>query len=165
MREIKFRAKDFTGGWQYGFVVFGNTTAIIIPKNDDGTVTMGIKFYVDRDTICQYTGLHDKKGQEIYDGDIVVIMRVHRVSHERVFVRHVVECDGAVNWEFRSLVSGVPALMMTGNKDLACYKFEVVGNIYDNPELAEEYSLNLPDSSQDEMDEINDDIKDLIEQR
>jgi hypothetical protein len=46
---------------------------------------------------------------------------------------------------FESLAHEVSGLMMANHSDFDSYKFEIIGNIFDNPELAQPYSLNLPE--------------------
>ena len=133
-REIKFRGKD-RENWHYGDLVQE------IRHNDnklfDGTMThirnfeykngdyIGDSFPVNSETIGQYTGLHDKNGKEIYEGDIV-----------RIVVNNNIEKICKV--EFKNEIFGV---MFSKNKDLTAFPhfcnttFEVIGNIYDNPEL------------------------------
>lgn len=145
MREIKFRALDFTKTWNYGYVVMGNKSALIFPKMKDGKVMMGVQIYVLPDTIGQFTGLHDKNGKDIYEGDIVTIMRKPEHRQTRVLTRHIATCDSVTSWTFRPLAKEVLPLCMAGCGEWDSFKFEVIGNIYDTPELAQPQVLNLPE--------------------
>ena len=104
----------------------------------------GLETDIDETTIGQYTELHDKNGKEIYEGDIVTIMRTPKKRQRRELVRHVVTCHNVCDWVFESLAHEVYGLMMANHSDFDSYKFEIIGNIFDNPELAQPYSLNLP---------------------
>lgn len=88
--------------------------------------TESIKF--DEIELMQSTGLKDKNGKEIFEGDIVdykgreAVVKWHG-SYASFIYRFVDELqERASDWE--------PLF-------LACYHFEVIGNIYENPELLE----------------------------
>lgn len=123
MREILFRGKRLDNGeW-----VEGN---LFIPDSPDkpteicvGTNIVRICYEVAPETVGQYTGLFDKKGKKIFEGDIVLIPRYNSGKHKTTvyFAGGKFAVDGS-NHSF---------------KDIRPKTLEVVGNIYDNPELME----------------------------
>lgn len=75
MREIKFRGKRLDNGeWVYGFALFSQdkSEAVIAKLTDTESVCEN----VGPATVGQFTGLHDKNGKEIYEGDIIAIVGV-----------------------------------------------------------------------------------------
>lgn len=134
-REILFRGKRRDNGkWIYGnFIDWGNHVQVyIFPLLDFATamdLLTSINVYakaVIPDTIGQFTGLCDKNGNKIFEGDFVKVTTglegykstyhstIHRVTYD------VRNCGVAVFYPF-------------DNSDMV--EAEVIGNIYDNPEL------------------------------
>ena len=120
MREILFRGKPTDGKWVYGDLLMYADTAQIWETTDNGKFNC----LVEPESVGQYTGLLDKNGRKIFEGDIVKYdNRLHKVVYENrngcaYFGIVISELD---TWGF---TYSVP-----------CKKMEVVGNIYDNPEL------------------------------
>lgn len=113
MREILFRGKNkLTEKWCEGFIVKTGDHFRISTQNDL------ISFGVDPATVGQYTGLTDKNGTRIFDGDLVVPTNRRRLSNKP----QVVKYDPLSGYWMCS-----PA-----REPL------IVGNIHDNPELLEE---------------------------
>ncbi len=118
-REIKFRGKNYENKWKYGDLVqekWKQGKAIMIKKETTAWSVL-------EDTVGQYTGLHDKNGKEIYEGDIVKI-------------KYRDEDIGKVIYEHNGFSIDVTNM----NKNYGRVSFvnnfmEVIGNIYDNPEL------------------------------
>lgn len=135
MRTIKFRGFNKKNNqWLYGSYILNRGKHFIAPDEfADGKTWED--YEVVTESIGQYIGLHDKNGKEIYEGDIVVIPRTPEGRRKAVLARHVVTCIGTVClWEFSSLTDGVLSLIIS-HTDFDSYKFEVIGNIIDNPEL------------------------------
>lgn len=139
MREIKFRGKSIeTGEWVYGYYVYTHDRHRIIYEDYEG-------FYceeeVDPETVGQYINLKDKAGREIYEGDILNLKtRKHNGSFfdleiETIYKQSVIEW-----WQSHSnigyrLRDAKGKTMMIKPSSLNTMEAEVIGNIYDNPEL------------------------------
>lgn len=128
MRTIKFRGKDFLGRWHYGFLhrATGADTLMIQIDSFDS-------FGVIPDTVGQYTGLTDKNGKEIYEGDIV---RTKHFGKELDRNGYFVNVSGYDVFEIKY----INAQFMFNNRLRYFYLHrnticEVIGNIHDNPEL------------------------------
>ncbi len=126
MREIKFRAWDKNGQTMHdvGLLLIGHgATAYSYPQPGE-EANVGTE-----DTnsmLMQFTGLKDKNGKEIYEGDIVRFIYNSTPQEERI---------GPVEWneEYCSWWFGKLLIEPTPRKTM-----EVIGNIYENPELLKE---------------------------
>lgn len=121
MREIKFRGKRLDNGeWGYGYLhlPIGGDNLMIQVSNTDS-------FAVIPDTAGQFTGLHDKSGKEIYEGDIVVMDGVIKG-----YVRY-----NARYWRYEVAAADEPLEneRIPSGRPEECWM--VIGNIHDNPEL------------------------------
>lgn len=131
MGEILFRAKRIDNGeWAEGYyAVKGKGTDlekhfIVLSTFDSNTNAYPFYFTdieVDPETVCQYTGLNDKNGRKIFEGDI---LRFEDCSNYPVV------------WDSDYCAFG--SCWYSDFDHLSKYrsiKIEVVGNIFDNPEL------------------------------
>ncbi len=113
-RTIKFRAYDSKNGMVY------NPT-FMIPKQGQVTLNDILKIIPN---VMQYTGLKDKKGFEIYEGDIL-----------KFEAQNII---GIINWSIRELGFILRENESSYTSDLGGYSleaFEIIGNIHENPEL------------------------------
>ena len=128
MREVKFRGYHIdevselpdVSGWRFGYLIY----------NPDGKELFGKGHYifdghyywaVVKGSIGQSTGLHDKNGVEIFEVDIC---KIEFGPLEKPYI-------GSVNFKYGK--------WMLGNAELFLHSVgcEVIGNIYENPELLE----------------------------
>ena len=125
-REILFRARRTDNGqWIYGYYLGAFNGADIDEISDIDSIT-GVRYEVDPSTVEQYTGLTDKNGVKIFEGDIV---RYGDTIHEVVFEQR----NGTAY--FGLVYSPLETLPFGHYQDLR--QITVIGNIHDNPELME----------------------------
>lgn len=141
MRTIKFRGKRVDNGeWVYGYLLRMRGVSYIYPYHAHNGETI---YEVIPDTVDQFTGLHDKNGKEIYEGDVL-----RRIPNEQysdatgipldmlredigeggdlVFVRYD---ESQARVMYHSLIDRFNSPWLNTKY------FTVIGNIHDNPEL------------------------------
>lgn len=139
MREILFKAKrDGSGEWVEGcyaeckgetFIGIGIAIGIDAFK---GFCTPVIRWFeVDPKTLCQFTGLYDKNGKRIWENDILMAHLDKSYPEDTTYETVEWGVAGWVTHEANSIDR-----QYLDEFDLE--HFEVVGNIFDNPELLQE---------------------------
>ena len=146
MRQFKYRAKQYyTGKWVYGSSVIFCDDCCYIDKDDecyvkpydfnDNTDFIELASVMcENTTVCQFTGLHDKNGKEIYEGDFI-----RSFDSNRNEILHHIEWDNS-NARFVAVIKSNSELPMPMKSSISQewmtdMEKEVIGNIYDNTEL------------------------------
>ena len=125
MREILFRGKDIANNWHYGvpLIFTEDYVCITAPHTHNKKVEIN--------TIGQYTGLTDKNGTKIFEGDII----------QFDYIGKNLGVNGIETVVFKNGKFGV---IWGTHRELVCLDgfanttLEVIGNIHDNPELLKE---------------------------
>lgn len=124
MREIKFRA------WDKENEKMMKVSSLHL-ENKEISVKENETFHLFRmQDLMQYTGLKDKNGKEIYEGDIVVLNNIE--NDNMCIVRYEHSSYRLEGWSLREDLSNVEDRFL-----------EVVGNIYENKNLLEENKWNI----------------------
>lgn len=147
MREIKYRAKTYEdrfypdlapSKWVFGFLVmFPNKFACMHTSPNNQVI-------VQPKTIGQFTGLKDKNGKEIYEGDIVRKKEIGGYGYEYVGVvryyekdcRFGIDITATNEFSTRALFTVGESVINDGYCTIKyTTEYEILGNVYDNPEL------------------------------
>jgi len=122
-REIKFRGKRLDNGeWVYGFIVIDfDGTHIVWQESREDVWTIET---VDPATVGQFTGLKDKNGREIYEGDIL--------EEYPGYYFEVVWSNEWAKFKLQWRTKGYQYPEWNRGVEMV-----VIGNIHDNPELLE----------------------------
>ena len=140
MREILFRGKRVDNGkWVYGYYVKATHHWHTHGIHEDWIATDTVqnggwcnvrgKYAVDPKTVGQFTGMTDKNGKKIFEGDIVK-------AQDDVFGSPF--CDGLtgkIEYDEAAYFIVPKDIMDTQYLYNECAVYEVIGNIHDNPEL------------------------------
>lgn len=126
MREILFRGKRVDNGeWVYGMLCDGKIVYILsgVVEANEEYICIEVWNPVIPETVGQYTGLDDKNGQRIFEGDVLIF-------------------DGdrfVISWNDERCGFRMDYWMFDEQYDLSELwpTSEIIGNIHDNPELVE----------------------------
>ena len=154
MREILFKAKRADiGEWVEGYYIYHINRTIcpfgdsIKPEDEQHVIMQDgfsdwnmprdtVHFDIAPETLCQYTGLKDKNGKRIWENDIVLLREEIQDYEWKAAVKF-----GNLNREYNWGWQLVPVGECEMNKDILLWidmdiaNCEVIGNIFDNPEL------------------------------
>lgn len=131
-REILFRGKRLDNGeWVEGFLYITNTGEHEIGNYHAETNIERRTFEVNPSTVGQYTGLKDKSGKKIFEGDILedFVGDVYEVFYNTEHCAYMAHCRMARRPEKKGYYRLGDCCSLT---------IEVIGNIHDNQELLEE---------------------------
>lgn len=136
MREILFRAKHvhvlpqnehLDGTWVYGYLCDENHINTVDEDEYGGKFTS--EMLIDPETVCQYTGLTDRNGRKIFEGDILSA-HLDSVYPENITYEQVI-------WDGFSWCAREKSTYDWDNilSEWYCENFEICGNVFDDPDL------------------------------
>lgn len=141
-REIKFRGKDIKNNWHYGLLAHNKRKDKHYEWFISNSVGEAYAYGVIKETIGQFTGLTDKNGKEIYEGDVLlyhferygefyqeVVKKGYIKCENGSFVFYVLKNDGVKRNDFD------PEFYALSDLNYDPDSVEIIGNIHQNTEL------------------------------
>ena len=152
-REILFKAKRKDNGeWGEGYYIYHIKRTIcpfgdsVKPEDEQHVIMQDgfsdwnmprdtVVYEIDPDTLCQYTGLTDKNGNEIWENDIISIAAYSYDEPEDDYFGIVTYCEKDACWSLNNNEKYGEIIC----ECFGSYTTEIInhGNIFDNPELLE----------------------------
>ena len=128
IENIKFKAKRLDNGeWVKGYFYEENgNTYIIENRQKESMLNRNVTHQVDSKTVCQFTGLKDCKGREVWEGDILQDVDDDNIKYVVIFA------EGTFLAKKEGLYTGIPLHECVGSlgNDVITYA-KVVGNKFD----------------------------------
>ncbi len=138
-REIKFRGRrPDNGEWVYGDLLHSKTSCRIVCYTEieiEGFIEAEYHYFVNPDTVGQYTGMHDRTGKEVYEGDVVFWIAIDLRGRGKGEQGAIIWDEHTMTWAImrdKPTLDGRPCII---SRPFDKKHLEVVGNIHDNPEL------------------------------
>ena len=154
MREILFRGKNIYNDWIYGYLCQHRGEPVM---DNNGMVLEGSDYYI-RDweekidtgfygcnykvfpsTVGQFTGLTDKNGRKIFEGDILKIIHKYQSPFDDDTKEYTDITTDVVFFDNEGLCFSYGKSPFLCVADNVTAEYEVIGSIHDNPELLEAY--------------------------
>lgn len=131
-REIKFRGKRIDNGeWVYGDLLHVKDKTHILFADEESMAIDCLKNYkVSPETVGQYTGLKDKNGKEIYEGDIIGLS-----YRDGCLIAEVVYNEEETAFCLKLIDRKAIGTRSLGNWLSLGYECAIIGNAHDNPEM------------------------------
>ena len=148
MREILFRGKTKNGEWKIGDLIiewYGETP--YIHWFEYSSLALSREEKVIPETVGQFTGLTDKNGKKIFEGDIVKCVYIEKrdfqgikYDSEHELIEQIVYSEQNACFMLKIDCQGIPMYRhLSNNNELVKIKeLEVIGNVFDNVELLNE---------------------------
>ena len=146
MREILFRGKQVSDGeWIEGYVfpqvIDGGYAPLCITTEpicaNDYSEILGNWAIVDSSTVGQYTGLTDKNGKKIFEGDILKIIDKYQSPFDDDTNEYTDITTDVVHFDDEGLCFSYGKSPFLCVVDNVTAEYEVIGNLHDNPEMLE----------------------------